>query len=147
MHCSSDTTFLIIWRNNIKDYIRWNILDSDIRSSESLIVYKSKVLRFIRPKANCFFNCLNPKGIKLITKLRVGFSHLRDHKFKYSFHDCLNHIAAVVLKSKQLFIICFTVPTTYMKEKPFWATSNLPFLIFWNKMTLLLMFLSLVILL
>ena len=108
---------------------------------------KSKVLRFIRPKANCFFNCLNPKGIKLITKLRVGFSHLRDHKFKHSFHDCLNHIAAVVLKSKQLFIICFTVPTTYMKEKPFWATSNLPFLIFWNKMTLLLMFLSLVILL
>ena len=147
MHCSSDTTFLIIWRNNIKDYIRWNILDSDIRSSESLIVYKSKVLRFIRPKANCFFNCLNPKGIKLITKLRVCFSHLRDHKFKHSFHDCLNHIAAVVLKSKQLFIICFTVPTTYMKEKPFWATSNLPFLIFWNKMTLLLMFLSLVILL
>ena len=88
MHCSSDITFLTIWRNNIKDYIRWNMLDSDIRSSESVTVYWSKVLRFIRPKTNCFFNCLNPKGIKQITKLRLGFSHLRDHKFKRSFHYC-----------------------------------------------------------
>ena len=60
----------------------WNKIDSDIWSSESLNVFKSKVLKFIRPKANTFVNCLNPKGVKLITRLRLGLSHLRDQKFK-----------------------------------------------------------------
>ena len=46
------------------------MLDSDIRSSESL-----NVLKFIRTKANSFFNCLNPKRVKLITRLRLGLSH------------------------------------------------------------------------
>ena len=32
------------------------MLDSDIRSSESLNVFKNKVLKFIQPKANSFFN-------------------------------------------------------------------------------------------
>ena len=54
----------------------WNILDSDIRSSESLNVFKIKVLKFMRPKANFFFNWLNPKGVKLITRLRLLLIHL-----------------------------------------------------------------------
>ena len=29
-------------------------------------------------------------GVKLITKFRLGVSHLREHKFKYSFQDKLN---------------------------------------------------------
>ena len=37
-----------------------------------------------------FFNCHNPKGIKFITRLRLGLSHLREHKFKHSFQDSLN---------------------------------------------------------
>ena len=70
------------------------MLDSDIRSSESLNVFKSKILKFIRPKAKSFFNYLNPKGVKLITRLRLGLSHLRDHKFGHSFQDCLNSICS-----------------------------------------------------
>ena len=38
------------------------------------------------------FNCHNPIGIKLITRLRLGLSHLRDHKFKQNFLDYLNPI-------------------------------------------------------
>ena len=68
------------------------MLDSDIRSSEDLNVFKSKILKFIQPKANSFFNCLNPKGVKLITRLQLGRSHLRDHKLKHSFQDSLNPI-------------------------------------------------------
>ena len=61
------------------------MLDSDIRSSESLNVFKSKILKFFRPKANFFFNCLNPERVKLITRLRLGVSHIQGHKFKHSF--------------------------------------------------------------
>ena len=36
------------------------------------------------------FKCRNPDGIKFITRLRLGLSHLREHKFKHSFQDSLN---------------------------------------------------------
>ena len=49
-------------------------------------------MQFIRPTPNKTLNCHNPIGIKLITRLRLGLSHLRDHKFKHNFLDCLNPI-------------------------------------------------------
>ena len=72
----------------------WNMFDSDIPSSKSLNGLISKVLKFIQPKANSFFHYINPKGVKLITRLRLGTSHLRDHNFKHSFEDCLNPICS-----------------------------------------------------
>ena len=30
------------------------------------------------------------KGIRLITRLRLGLIHLREHKLKYNFQNCLN---------------------------------------------------------
>ena len=74
---------------NLKE---WNMLDFDIRSSESLNVTENQVLKFIRPKPNSFFNCHNPKGVKLTVRLRLALIHLLDHKFKYNFQDCLNPI-------------------------------------------------------
>ena len=40
------------------------------------------------------FNCHNPKGVKLLTRLRLDLSHLREHKFKHSFQDSLNPICS-----------------------------------------------------
>ena len=68
----------------------WNNLDPDLRNSETYGAFKSNILKFIRPSPNSVFNCHNPQGIKLITRLRVGLSHLREHKFKHSFQDSLN---------------------------------------------------------
>ena len=59
-----------------------------------LNVFKIKILKFIRPKVNSFFNYLNPKGVKLIPRLRVALCNLRDHKFKHSFQDCLKPICS-----------------------------------------------------
>ena len=70
--------------------IEWNNLDPKLRNSENLSTFKNNVLKFIRPKPNSFFNCCNLKGIRLITRLRLELSHLREHKFKYNFQNCLN---------------------------------------------------------
>ena len=43
------------------------------------------ILKFIRPSANSLFNSHNPKEIKFITSLRLGLSHLHEHKFKHNF--------------------------------------------------------------
>ena len=60
--------------------IEWNNLDINIRNSESYATFKKSILRFIRPSENPIFNCHNPSGIKLITRLRLGLSHLLEHK-------------------------------------------------------------------
>ena len=52
------TYFKNLFTATIKE---WNILDSDIRCSESLNAFKIKILKFIRPKTNFFFNSLSPK--------------------------------------------------------------------------------------
>ena len=72
--------------------IEWNKLDSNIRNSEILNIFKSKILKFIRPTANSIFGCHNPIGVKLLTRLQLGLSHLRKHKFKHEFQDTLNPI-------------------------------------------------------
>ena len=45
---------------------------------------------FLRPFSNSVYNCHNPRGIFLITRLRLGLSHLRELKFKHGFQDMLN---------------------------------------------------------
>ena len=72
--------------------IEWNNLHSSVRNSENLALFKKRILAFIRPSANNTFHCINPNDLKLITRLRVGLSHLRFHKFKHSFQDTLNPI-------------------------------------------------------
>ena len=68
----------------------WNNLDPDIRNSGSFGFFKSEILKSIRPKPNSIYNCQNPKRIRLITRLRLGLSHLHEHKFKHIFQDCFN---------------------------------------------------------
>ena len=72
--------------------IEWNKLDLNIRNSESLNVFKNSLLKFIRPPGNSVFSCHNLRGVKLLTRLRLGLSHLREHKFKHGFQDSLNPI-------------------------------------------------------
>ena len=67
-----------------------NKLDLNIRNSASLNAFKKKLLNFIWPGANSIFNILNPLGIKLLTRLRLGLGHLHEDKFKHCFQDTLN---------------------------------------------------------
>ena len=67
--------------------IEWNNLDPNLRNSNSISVFKEKILNFIRLFPNSFFDIQNPKGIKLFT--RLGLSHLRKHRFKH-LQDTIN---------------------------------------------------------
>ena len=49
-------------------------------------------MEFIRPSPNSIFDIYNPYGIKLLTRLRLGLSHLNEHKFKHGFNDTTNPI-------------------------------------------------------
>ena len=40
---------------------KWNMLDSHVRSSESIIVFKRNALQFIQPKVNIFLTAITLK--------------------------------------------------------------------------------------
>ena len=74
--------------------IEWNKLDPGLRKAESLSLFKTNILKFIRPSSNSVYNCHYSKGLKSITRLRLGLSHLKEHKFKHSFQDAINRLCS-----------------------------------------------------
>ena len=49
--------------------------------------------------------------LKIITWLRVGMSHLREHKFKHNFQDCLNPICSYRLDIESTSHFLLNCPT------------------------------------
>ena len=73
---------------------QWNKLDLGIRKSNSLNIFKSRLLRFVRPLENSVFTCHNPIGITYLTRITLGFSHLCYHKFKHGFLDAIDPLCS-----------------------------------------------------
>ena len=96
--------------------LEWNKFDHNIRNSSSFSIFRKSILNFIRPCPNSLFNCHNPKGIKFIARLRLGLSHLREHRFKHSFQDSLNPFCScglVIESTAHFFLHC----PTYIIER------------------------------
>ena len=72
----------------------WTRLDTDIQKSDSISIFKIRILSFIRPLPNKVSNSHNPQVLKLLTRLRQGLSHLRYHKFKHNFLDTISPLCS-----------------------------------------------------
>ena len=74
----------------------WNKLNFNIRAS-SFNIFRANLIKIIRPIPNSVFGIFNPLGLKLITRLRLGLSHLNEHRFKHNFNDCINPLCTCSL--------------------------------------------------
>ena len=79
----------------------WNKPDPDKRSCLSYESFRKALLNFIRPSENKIFNIHDQVCIKLLTRLRLGLSHLSEHKFRHDFEDTLNRCALAASRPKQ----------------------------------------------
>ena len=68
---------------------KWNQLEPEFQNSLILSSFKHSLLRFIRPTASPIYNIQHSRGLKLLTRLRVGLSHLSEHKFRHNFNDTI----------------------------------------------------------
>ena len=68
----------------------WNDLPSETTKNESFNMFRNTLLKSIRPIPNSIFDACDPLGIQLLTRLRVGLSHLREHKFRHGFNDAID---------------------------------------------------------
>ena len=95
--------------------VTWNKIKKNTRKSESLNIFKKSILKFIRPSQDRVYNCHNPKGIKLLTRLKVTFVNT---SLSTVFRILLTQyaIAAKILKLR--LITFFTAQTICMKGRP-----------------------------
>ena len=67
----------------------WNKLDHHIRNVDSYSLFRKNVSSFITFE-NSIFGIYDPLKIKFLNRLRLGFNHLREYKFRYNFANIVN---------------------------------------------------------
>ena len=72
---------------------RWKELGLGFKIITSVQSFKKHLNDFIRPLGHSLFGICDKYGVKLLTKIRVSFSDLRDHRFNHNF-NCDNPLCS-----------------------------------------------------
>ena len=75
---------------------KWNKLNFDIETS-SFNIFKANLIKIFQPIPNPIFCIFDPLGLKLITRLWLGLSHLNEHRFNHNFNNCINPLCTCSL--------------------------------------------------
>ena len=106
LNCRTDCFKYSLFPNSLSE---WSQLAPEIQNSESMAVFKNKLLSFIRPSKRSTFNVNDPEVVKYLTKSRLRFSHLNEHKFRHGFLDTLKPSCNCSLKvedNEHFFLRC-----------------------------------------
>ena len=69
--------------------LNWDSLSDELKNATSVSVFKAIYLKNIRPQKQNTFDVRDKYGLSLLTRLRVDFSDLRDHRFRHNW-NCAN---------------------------------------------------------
>ena len=69
----------------------WNLLDDDTKNLTLISEFKRKLLALIRPKKNSVYGINDIVDVRPLSKLRLNFSGLNEHRFRHNF-DCLDPV-------------------------------------------------------
>ena len=70
----------------------WNNLTVEIRNSKSVSAFKKLIN--CEKKRKSLFSIYDTLGVKILTHLRLQFSHLNEHKSRHGFEDTINAMCA-----------------------------------------------------
>ena len=94
----------------------WQILNPVIKQSESLAQFKKSILQFIRPVQNSIFDISDNEGVKVLTRLRLGLSHLNEHKFLHRFTDVVNPMCSCNTEEESSTHYLLRCPNVYPRS-------------------------------
>ena len=80
----------------------FNKLDFQISHNSSFQSFRKFLVKSIRPVPNSLFDANDPLGVKLLTRLRVGLSHLKDQKFRHGFNDTIDPLCPCNMESESV---------------------------------------------
>ena len=72
-------------------------------------VFRNSLLKMIHPSPNPVYDIHNPLGLCLVTRLRLGLSHLNEPKFNHNFKNCVNPLCTCSLEiesTSHFFLHC-----------------------------------------
>ena len=75
-------------------------MDTDIKNIDSHAMFRKKFLTFITTLENDTYGIYDPLGVRLLNRLRFGFSNLREHKFRHNFAGTLNPLCSCFLETE-----------------------------------------------
>ena len=87
-----------------------------VRSYSSKQCFQEEFAKFSKLSLNSVLNYHNCKGVKFLTRLRLGLCHLHLHKFKHFV--C---VALMALMLKQIRTFLFTVLCSEIKDASSWT--------------------------
>ncbi len=98
--------------------INWNALGDDIKLSNSITEFKRCYLKnmAIRPQRNDYFNIADKHGLTLLTRLRVDFSDLREHRFNHRF-NCPSPICKCTLDEETIVHFLLRCPRYIVQRR------------------------------
>ena len=87
------------------DIYEWNKWDPDIHNSALYNLFCNTLLKFIRPAQRKTFNVNDSVRVKLFTRPCLGFSHLREHKFRHGFRDIRLYPCSIEAKTTAYYFL------------------------------------------
>ena len=90
----------------------WNNLTAKIRNAKTINIFKKSIIN--EKQENSLFSVYDPFGVKLLTRLRLQFSHLNEHKFRHGFSDTVNPVCACgteIETTEHFFLRCHLYST------------------------------------
>ena len=85
--------------------VEWNKLDINSPNAKSFLIFRNSLLKIGRPIQNPIYNTHDPMGIKYLTRIRLGLSHLNDHINLDNFQDCLNPLCPCSLEVESTIVV------------------------------------------
>ena len=74
-------------------------LDFQCRKATSN-VFRNYLLKSVPPLSKPIYNTHNPPGVRLLTILGLGLSHLNEHRFSQNFKGCINPLYTSTLEAQ-----------------------------------------------
>ena len=88
------------------------ILQLRLGMLRQLTFFKKSIIN--EKQENSLFSVYDPFGVKLLTRLRLQFSHLNEHKFRHGFSDTVNPVCACgteIETTEHFFLRCHLYST------------------------------------
>ena len=82
--------------------LEWSKLDCNMQQSRTMpaVLYWLTIPKWI-------YNIYNPTGLTIPNRLRLGLSHLNQHKFNHNFRDCVNPLFPCNIEIESSFDVFF----------------------------------------
>ena len=86
----------------------WNQLNDNFKKIESIKKFKEMLIKVIRTIENSVFGVSDIYDTKLLTRLKLNFSHLNEHKFRHNFKNAVNPMCNCVAATETTihYLLC-----------------------------------------